>query len=85
MAQALHANGRHVEALRYADRASALYSDNALGVRNARFLYHRGVILAALGRPAEARRALSGALALNPHFSPVEAPAARRALEALPS
>ncbi|WP_051571078.1 tetratricopeptide repeat protein [Cryptosporangium arvum] len=79
MAQALHANGRHAEALRYAEKASAL------GVRSARFQYHRGVILAALGRPAEARRALSGALALNPHFSPVEAPAARRALSELPS
>ncbi|GAA0268836.1 hypothetical protein GCM10009539_64920 [Cryptosporangium japonicum] len=79
MAQALHANGRHAEALRYAEKASAL------GVRSARFQYHQGVILAALGRSAEARRALSGALALNPHFSPVEAPAARRALAELPS
>ncbi|MFG1924572.1 tetratricopeptide repeat protein [Cryptosporangium sp. NPDC048952] len=79
MAQALHANGRDAEALRYTRKASAL------GVRSARFQYHQGVILAALGRPTEARRALSGALALNPHFSPVEAPAARRALAELPS
>ena len=79
MAQALFANGQHAEALRYARRAAAL------GVRSARFQYHEGVILAALGRPAEARRALSGALALNPYFSPVEAPAARRALAELPA
>ncbi|SHM68832.1 tetratricopeptide repeat protein [Cryptosporangium aurantiacum] len=77
MAQALHANGRHAEALRYAEKASAL------GVRNAHFLYHQGVIEAALGRPDAARRSLSAALALNPHFSPVEAPAARRTLASL--
>ncbi|MFI5954420.1 tetratricopeptide repeat protein, partial [Cryptosporangium sp. NPDC051539] len=74
MAETLHANGRDAEALRYADRAVAL------GVQSARFLYHRGVIEAALGRPAEARRDLTAALKLNPHFSPVDAPAARRAL-----
>ncbi|TQS46939.1 tetratricopeptide repeat protein [Cryptosporangium phraense] len=74
MAQALHANGRDAEALRYAERAAAL------GVHSARFLYHRGVVEAALGRPAAAKRDLTAALALNPHFSPVDAPAARAAL-----
>ncbi|GAA3395986.1 hypothetical protein [Cryptosporangium minutisporangium] len=77
MAQALHASGRNAEALRFAEKASAL------GVRNAHFLYHRGAIQAALGRADEARRSLSAALALNPHFSPVEAPAARRTLAML--
>jgi len=79
MAWALHANGRDAEALEYADRAAAL------GWRNATFGYHRGMILAALGRWAEAEAQLADALALNPHFSPLHAPRARAALEQLRS
>jgi Flp pilus assembly protein TadD len=77
MAWALHTNGRDAEALEYADRAAAL------GWRNAAFGYHRGMILAALGRSAEAEAQLTDALAINPHFSPLHAPRARAALDQL--
>ena len=77
MAQALHANGRDAEALGYARQAVAV------GVRNARYLAHAGLIEAALGQQPAARRDLTAALALNPHFSPIDAPVARRALAAL--
>jgi tetratricopeptide (TPR) repeat protein len=77
MAQALHANGRNAEALRYARLAAAP------GARNARYLYHQGLIEAALGQTAAARRDLTAALTLNPHFSPLDAPAAHRALAGL--
>jgi len=68
---ALHVNGRHAEALTYADRATAL------GWRNAGYGYHRGMILAALGRDADALAALRESVAINPHFNPLQAPAAR--------
>ncbi|MFF3564176.1 tetratricopeptide repeat protein [Streptomyces sp. NPDC002574] len=74
LAWALHANGRDREALPYAVRSSAP------GYRNAAFLYHRGVIEAALGRRPAARASLAAALRLNPGFSPTGAPAARAAL-----
>ncbi|GLZ36008.1 hypothetical protein Lesp02_81950 [Lentzea sp. NBRC 105346] len=77
MAWALHRNGRDAEALAYADKASAL------GWRNATFAYHRGMILAALGRAAEAEQALVEALKLNPHFSPLYALTAGRKLAEL--
>ncbi|MGH3832136.1 MAG: tetratricopeptide repeat protein, partial [Pseudonocardiaceae bacterium] len=71
---ALHVDGRDAEALGYADQAAAT------GYRNALFSYHRGMILKALGRDAEARQALSAALRINPYFSPLQAPRARAAL-----
>ncbi|MGI5249463.1 tetratricopeptide repeat protein [Actinacidiphila glaucinigra] len=74
LAWALHVNGRDREALAYAERSSAP------GYRNAAFLYHRGVIEAALGKREAARTSLAAALRLNPGFSPTAAPAARRAL-----
>ncbi len=74
MAWALHVNGRDAEALTFADRAGAL------GWRNAIFAYHRGMILASLGRGAQAEEQLAAALAINPHFSPLYAPRARAAL-----
>ena len=77
MAWALHVNGRDAEALSFADRAASL------GWRNATFAYHRGMILAALGRPAEAQRQLTAALEINPYFSPLHAPRARAALDDL--
>jgi tetratricopeptide (TPR) repeat protein len=75
---ALHANGRHAEALAYARAATRL------GTRDARLLYHRGMIETALGRTADARRSLGAALGLDPHFSPLHAPRARAALASLP-
>ncbi|MBV1854245.1 tetratricopeptide repeat protein [Catellatospora tritici] len=71
---ALHRAGRSREALTYARAA------NALGTRSAGYAYHLGMIELALGDRAAARRDLARALALNPHFSPVDAPAAARAL-----
>ncbi|WP_106615955.1 tetratricopeptide repeat protein [Saccharothrix carnea] len=77
VAWALHLNGRHEEALAFADRAVSS------GWRNAVFLYHRGMILAALGRSAEAVAVLDETLQINPHFSFVDAPRARATLEGL--
>ncbi len=77
MAWALHMNGRDAEALAYADQAAAL------GWQNATFSYHRGMILAALGRVAEAQEALVQALRLNANFSPLHALKAGRKLAEL--
>lgn len=74
LAWALNQAGRHREALPLA-RAAA-----ALGARSALHAYHLGMIELALGDRAAARRDLGRALRLNPHFSPVDAPAAARAL-----
>ncbi|WP_229370845.1 tetratricopeptide repeat protein [Umezawaea beigongshangensis] len=79
LAWALHVGGRDAEALPLADLAVAT------GWRDAAVGYHRGTILAALGRTDEAVRVLSDALARNPHFSPVQAPEARAALARLRS
>lgn len=76
-AWALHLTGRDAEAITYADRAAAT------GWHNAAFAYHRGMILRGLGRAAEAAAALDSALRTNPHFSPVDAPVARTALDGL--
>jgi tetratricopeptide (TPR) repeat protein len=76
MAWALHLNGRHEEALAFADRAVSA------GWHNAVFLFHRGMILAALGR-GEAAAVLDEALRINPQFSFVDAPRAREALDGL--
>ena len=77
LAWALHAAGRDAEALPYADRASAL------GRRDAASAYHRGMILAGLGRNIEAVIALEGALSTNPQFSPLHADKAMHMLDRL--
>lgn len=74
---ALHAAGRDAEALGYAQRATAL------GTRSASFLYHRGIIEAALGMAPQARATLTSALTTNPRFSPLFAPRAQQALALL--
>ncbi|MFC7309872.1 tetratricopeptide repeat protein [Streptomyces monticola] len=71
---ALHRAGRSQEGLTYARRASEL------GWERAEFAYHRGEIERAVGLHDEARTHLRQALRLNPHFSPLQAPAARKAL-----
>ncbi len=63
LAWELYANGRASEALAYANRALAL------GMRNALFFFHRGMIERALGRTLAARRDLATAIAINPSFS----------------
>jgi tetratricopeptide (TPR) repeat protein len=74
---ALTADRRPREGLAWAHRALAL------GSRDATFLYHAGVAARAAGDLAGARAHLRAALAGNPHFSPLYAPRARHALEAL--
>jgi tetratricopeptide (TPR) repeat protein len=77
LAWALHRAGRDAEALPYAERAGEL------GRRDAAADFHRGMILAALGRSGDAMAALDEALATNPHFSPLHATTARQTLDAL--
>ncbi len=77
LAWALHAAGRDAEALPYAERAGEL------GTRDAVVDYHRGMILAGLGRSADAVAALDEPLRTNPHFSPLHAPIARQTLDSL--
>ncbi len=77
LAWALHKAGRDAEALPLVERAGAL------GRRDAIVDYHRGMIMAGLGRTDEAIAALGEALATNPHFSPLHARIARQTLETL--
>lgn len=77
LAWQLHAHGRHAEALPLTDQALRLGTSNAL------FHFHRGMIKQALGDSAGARQDLSRALAINPHFSTLHAPAAAEVLAGL--
>ena len=54
-----------------------------LGTRDSTFLYHRGAIEASLGMAGPATRDLRAALRLNPGFSLLHAPDARRLLRGL--
>ncbi|MFI5956705.1 tetratricopeptide repeat protein [Cryptosporangium sp. NPDC051539] len=74
---ALYRAGRPVEALPYVRAATRL------GTRDARLLFHRGMVEKAAGHPAGAREWLGRALALDPHFSPLDAPVARTTLAGL--
>ena len=74
---ALYKAGRYDEALTYSDRALSQ------GTQEATLFYHAGMIQKALGNDAAAREALAHALAINPHFSPLQAPIAQRALAEL--
>lgn len=74
LAWALARNGRCGEALRYSKRALRL------GTLDAPKFFHRGMIERCLGRTGEARRWFTRALRLNPHFSLLWAPVARRAV-----
>jgi tetratricopeptide (TPR) repeat protein len=76
LAWALHKAGRDAEAIEHARAATALGGSNAL------FLYHRGVIEAALGLDDDARSTLTDALR-NPHFSALHAPRAAELLTSL--
>lgn len=78
---ALHRAGKAEEALEFAVRATD--KEEGGGVRSALHAYHRGEIERALGREGAARRHLAEALRLNPHFSPLLAPRAEKALKAL--
>ena len=71
LAWALARNGRCAEALPWSRRALRL------GTRDATKLFHRGMIERCLGRPG-ARSWFRRALELNPHFSLLWSPVARR-------
>jgi tetratricopeptide (TPR) repeat protein len=72
LAWTLERRGRCTEALHYSQRALRL------GTRDALKEFHRGMILRCLGDEAGARGWFRRALALNPHFSVLWAPLARR-------
>ncbi|NEY32831.1 tetratricopeptide repeat protein [Streptomyces sp. PRKS01-65] len=78
---ALHRAGRDEEALGFARTATE--GERGGGVRSAPYSYHRGMIERGLERYGSARRHLREALRINPYFSPLHAPEARRALRAL--
>jgi tetratricopeptide (TPR) repeat protein len=69
---ALARAGRCGEALPYSERALRL------GTRDALKVFHRGYVAACLGRTGEARAFYRRALAINPHFSILWAPVARK-------
>jgi tetratricopeptide (TPR) repeat protein len=69
---ALTRAGRCAEALPYSSRALRLGTKDALKV------FHRGYVAACLGRRAEARSYYRRALAINPNFSILWAPVARK-------
>ncbi|GAA1235453.1 hypothetical protein GCM10009665_27020 [Kitasatospora nipponensis] len=76
-AWALHAAGRDAEALEQSRQATAL------GMRNALFHYHQGMIEKSLGHRDAARTELQQALSINEHFSPLAAPLMHAALTEL--
>ena len=69
---ALARNGRCAEALHYSRRALRL------GTLDALKLFHRGMIERCLGHQSQARAYFGRAMALNPHFSLLWSPVARR-------
>ncbi len=74
LAWALYRSGRPSEA--HEKMRHAL----ALGTRDASLFYHAGMIEAALGRRADARRYLETALEINPQWHPFQPAEARRVL-----
>jgi tetratricopeptide (TPR) repeat protein len=74
---ALHVNGHDAAALPHANAALRL------GTKSALFYFHRGAIEAGLDMKAQAVSDLRAALALNPHFSPLQAPQAHELLKQL--
>ena len=71
---ALYARGR------YADADRAMRSARATGTVDPLLDYHEGMIDAALGRTAQARKLLTAALDRNPGFDPLQASRARATL-----
>jgi tetratricopeptide (TPR) repeat protein len=77
VAWALYKAGQFEEALPYANASLAM------GTQDASLFYHAGMIQKALGNNAAAQDDLQKAIAINPHFSPLQAPIAQRALSEL--
>ncbi|MCX4575263.1 hypothetical protein OHB41_19140 [Streptomyces sp. NBC_01571] len=78
---ALHRAGKNKEALTFAARATD--KEHGGGVRSALYVYHRGQIERGLELTGAARRHLAESLQINPYFSPLLAPLARRTLDRL--
>jgi tetratricopeptide (TPR) repeat protein len=78
---ALHRAGAQEEALEFATLATD--GDRGGGVRSALYVFHRGAIEKELERYGPARRHLGEALTINPYFSPLWVPEAKRALAEL--
>ena len=74
LAWALCQNGRYEEA------EKAMAEALKLGTQDAGFFYHAGMIARGRGDKVKARQYLERALAVNPYFSPRQAPLARQAL-----
>jgi tetratricopeptide (TPR) repeat protein len=72
LAWALARNGQCTEALHYSKRALRL------GTLDATKFFHRGMVERCLGHQADAKTWFQRALSLNPHFSLLWAPVARR-------
>ena len=77
LAWSLFKSGRYKEAREYSIRALTL------GTSDASYHYHAGMIAEALRDDGAARRHLSRALAINPHFSILDSPRAERVLRGL--
>jgi tetratricopeptide (TPR) repeat protein len=75
LAWALYKNGRAREAL------APMRDAVRLGTKDARLLFHAGMIHLAVGDREPARRALQEALRLNPHFDLLHVEVAERALK----
>jgi tetratricopeptide (TPR) repeat protein len=77
VAWALYKAGQYDQALPYASEALTM------GTQDASLFYHAGMIQKALGNNAAAQGDLQKAIAINPHFSPIQAPVAQQALSEL--
>jgi len=74
-----------LKAGRVAEARASISEALRLGTRDARLLYHAGMIARADGDDASARDYLRDALSLNPKFDPLHAAVAQRALDELTS
>ena len=79
LAWCLYKKGRYAEAKTASDEALRL------GTRDARLLYHAGMIAASLGDRRGSAKYLGQALAINPSFDVLQAEVARRTLGARPA
>jgi tetratricopeptide (TPR) repeat protein len=70
-----------LKAGKIAEAQSAIKEALRLGTKDARLFYHAGMIARAAGDKGRAVDYLRQALALNPHFDPLQASLARKALE----
>ncbi len=77
LAWALYKNGKAAEAL--VPMLAAL----RLGTKDSRLFFHSGMIHRAAGDTNRARHDLTRALAINPHFHPLQAEVARQTLKGL--